>query len=92
VNAVGGEIHAMNSLGESRSGGVLPILPTQPGPAICEDVWRRRGILSTARVRPPAPQLELWMAQPLSMVLEDTFDGADLTEPVKFDPVPMKGC
>jgi 4-hydroxy-tetrahydrodipicolinate synthase len=59
------------------------VFEQHPGPAIRKEVWRHRGILTSPRVRPPAPQLDPWMASQLEVLLEDAFPGTDLTAPVK---------
>ena len=61
----------------------LIVFEQHPGPAIRKDVWRRRGILSSPRVRPPAPQLDPWMAGQLALLLQDAFPDADLAVPVE---------
>ena len=61
----------------------LIVFEQHPGPAIRKDVWRRRGILGSPRVRPPAQQLDPWMAGQLALLLQDAFPGADLAVPVE---------
>lgn len=60
----------------------LIVLEQQPGPAIRKEIWRRRGLLSTARTRTPAAQLDAWMAEELGVVLDTTFGAEDLSAPI----------
>jgi len=49
----------------------LPLIAfeQQPGPAIRKEIWRRRGILSSARVRSPGAQLDPWLGTELTAIL-----------------------
>jgi 4-hydroxy-tetrahydrodipicolinate synthase len=60
----------------------LIVVEQQPGPALRKEIWRRRGVLASARVRAPGGPVDAWAAEHLSAVLADAFGDTDLTRPV----------
>lgn len=56
----------------------LIVLEQHPGPAVRKEIWRRRGVIASARVRSPGVQLDSWLSGELTTVLADTFGAADL--------------
>lgn len=65
----------------------LPLLvfEQQPGVAIRKEILRRRGLLTTPTVRHPGGGLDPTASKLLDRLLDHTFPGQDLTQPVKVE-------
>jgi 4-hydroxy-tetrahydrodipicolinate synthase len=65
----------------------LPLIVTeqQPGAAIRKEIWRRRGVLDTARVRAPGAQLDPWVGEQLALTIRDCWGEADITAPLTVE-------
>lgn len=60
----------------------LMVFEQQPGVAIRKELLRRRGLLASAHVRHPGAALSRAHSQQLDTLLEATFPGTDITQPV----------
>ncbi len=60
----------------------LMVFEQQPGLAIRKEILRRRGLISTARVRHPGGNIDPTAASQLAALLDRSFPGQDLTKPV----------
>lgn len=60
----------------------LIVFEQQPGLAIRKEILRRRGLLVSNRVRHPGATIDAATADQLARLLDATFPGADLTNPV----------
>jgi 4-hydroxy-tetrahydrodipicolinate synthase len=60
----------------------LILFEAQPGVAIRKEILRRRGLLTSARVRHPGASLDAATGAQLEQLLAATFPGADLTRPL----------
>jgi 4-hydroxy-tetrahydrodipicolinate synthase len=63
----------------------LPLLvfEQQPGVAIRKEILRQRGLLATHRVRHPGATIDAATSAQLVRLLEATFPGVDLTQPLR---------
>lgn len=66
----------------------LIVLEQQPGPAVRKEIWRRRGILSSAQVREPAAQLDPFAASALDELLKEAAGGATLDAMLDLSAAP----
>ena len=81
LRAILREFHGGNSAGARRIfTRFLPLLvfEQQPGVAIRKDILRRRGLLTSNRVRHPGATIDPATATQLGVLLEVTFAGADI--------------
>jgi 4-hydroxy-tetrahydrodipicolinate synthase len=60
----------------------LIVMEQQPGPALRKEIWRLRGLLTTARVRAPGAQLDPWAAARLAESIADCFPAGDITKSI----------
>lgn len=60
----------------------LIVFEQQPGVAIRKEILRRRGLLTSARVRHPGATIDPATARQLDLLLTATFGDADLTQPL----------
>jgi 4-hydroxy-tetrahydrodipicolinate synthase len=60
----------------------LIVFEQQPGIAIRKEILRRRGLLSSSRVRHPGASVSAVQAKQLDGLLERTLPGVDITRPV----------
>ena len=60
----------------------LMVFEQQPGLAVRKEILRRRGLLSSARVRHPGGNIDAATSAQLASLLERSFPGQDLTRPV----------
>ncbi len=60
----------------------LMVFEQQPGLAIRKEILRRRGLLTSGRVRHPGGNIDKDTASQLERLLNLTFPGQDLTKPV----------
>ena len=62
----------------------LPLLvfEQQPGVAIRKEILRRRGLLTSHRVRHPGGSIDAGTTEQLARLLRLTFGDADLTRPI----------
>jgi 4-hydroxy-tetrahydrodipicolinate synthase len=60
----------------------LIVFEQQPGLAIRKEILRRRGLISSARVRHPGATIDTSGAEQLAKLLERSFPGQDITKPV----------
>ena len=65
----------------------LPLLvfEQQPGVAVRKEILRRRGLLSSNRVRHPGATIDTATNEQLKRLLDASFPGEDLTKPVKVE-------
>lgn len=63
----------------------LIVFEQQPGVAIRKELLRRRGLLTTARVRHPGATITAAASQQLDAVLDATLPGTDLTQPLTVE-------
>jgi 4-hydroxy-tetrahydrodipicolinate synthase len=56
----------------------LIVFEQQPGVAIRKEILRRRGLLSSNRVRPPGATIDAATARQLGALLDATFPGVDI--------------
>jgi 4-hydroxy-tetrahydrodipicolinate synthase len=63
----------------------LIVFEQQPGVAIRKEILRRRGLLTSHRVRHPGATIDTATADQLARLLDATFPGVDLTKPVEFE-------
>lgn len=65
----------------------LPLLvfEQQPGVAVRKEILRRRGLLSANTVRHPGGSLDAASSAQLDRLLDFTFPGQDLTQPVRIE-------
>jgi len=61
----------------------LMVFEQQPGLAIRKEILRRRGLVTSGRVRHPGGNIDAATAEQLSNLLERSFPGQDLTKPVQ---------
>jgi 4-hydroxy-tetrahydrodipicolinate synthase len=61
----------------------LMVFEQQPGLAIRKEILRRRGLLSSGRVRHPGGNIDASTADQLQRVLDRSFPGEDITKPVR---------
>ena len=64
----------------------LIVFEQQPGVAIRKEILRRRGVLASNRVRLPGVTIDAATNEQLGRLLDATFGGADLTQPVSVMP------
>ncbi len=60
----------------------LIVFEQQPGVAIRKELWRRRGLIASARARHPGATIAASVARRLDHVLERTLPGEDITRPL----------
>jgi 4-hydroxy-tetrahydrodipicolinate synthase len=60
----------------------LIVYEQQPGLAIRKEILRRRGLIASARVRHPGATIDAATASQLSALLDRSFPGQDLTNPL----------
>lgn len=60
----------------------LMVFEQQPGLAVRKEILRRRGLISSGRVRAPGGQIDPAATGQLAGLLERSFPGQDLTKPV----------
>lgn len=63
----------------------LIVFEQQPGVAIRKEILRRRGLLSSSRVRHPGGTIDAATSDQLERLLDATFAGVDITKPIKID-------
>ena len=63
----------------------LIVFEQQPGVAIRKEILRRRGLLTSNRVRHPGATIDAGTTEQLARLLEATFGGADLTQPLRVE-------
>jgi 4-hydroxy-tetrahydrodipicolinate synthase len=63
----------------------LIVFEQQPGLAIRKEILRRRGLLTSSRVRHPGATIDAATADQLARLLDATFPGVDLTKPVQVN-------
>lgn len=63
----------------------LMVFEQQPGVAIRKEILRLRGLLASNRVRHPAATIDVGTTSQLHRLLEATFPGQNLAEPVQID-------
>ena len=63
----------------------LIVFEQQPGVAIRKEILRRRGLLTSARVRHPGASIDPATTTQLERLLDATFPGEDLTQPLRLD-------
>lgn len=63
----------------------LMVFEQQPGVAIRKEILRMRGLLASNRVRHPAATIEAGTTSQLHRLLEATFPGQNLAEPIQID-------
>jgi len=63
----------------------LIVFEQQPGVAIRKELFRRRGLLASARARHPGATVSPEQIAQLDGLLERTFAGADLTQPIQAE-------
>jgi 4-hydroxy-tetrahydrodipicolinate synthase len=56
----------------------LIVFEQHPGPAIRKEIWKRRGVLRTSRVRPPSAQINQWMSDQLAILIEEALGDSDI--------------
>lgn len=61
----------------------LMVFEQQPGLAIRKEILRRRGLLTSARVRHPGGNIDGATADQLQRLLDRSFPGQDITKPVR---------
>ena len=64
----------------------LIVFEQQPGVAIRKEILRLRGIISSSRVRHPGLSIDARTATQLRELLELSFEGADISRPIKLAP------
>ncbi len=62
----------------------LIVFEQQPGVAIRKEILRRRGLLTSNRVRHPGATIDPATTAQLERLLDATFGGADLTQPLEI--------
>jgi len=62
----------------------LIVFEQQPGLAIRKEILRRRGLVTSGRVRHPGGNIDAAAADQLQKLLDRTFPGQDLTKPVRI--------
>jgi 4-hydroxy-tetrahydrodipicolinate synthase len=62
----------------------LIVFEQQPGVAIRKEILRRRGLLTSPRVRHPGATIDAATARQLDPLLAATFGDADLTQPLSL--------
>lgn len=67
----------------------LIVFEQQPGVAIRKELFRRRGLLRSARARHPGATISAPVAKQLEATLERTLPGIDITKPIAVDEIPM---
>jgi len=60
----------------------LMVFEQQPGLAIRKEILKRRALISSGRVRHPGGNIDKATADQLARLLERSFPGQDLTQPV----------
>ena len=60
----------------------LIVFEQQPGVAIRKEILRRRGLLSSNRVRHPGGSIDAAASDQLARLLDATFAGVDITKPI----------
>jgi 4-hydroxy-tetrahydrodipicolinate synthase len=60
----------------------LIIFEQQPGLAVRKEIFRRRGLLTSARVRHPGATVSPFQSKQLDVLIERTLRGADLKRPI----------
>lgn len=81
------EFRAGNAAGAGRIfSRYLPLIvfEQQPGVAIRKAILQRRGLLASARVRRPGTTIDAATNEQLARLLDATFNGADLTQPLNI--------
>jgi 4-hydroxy-tetrahydrodipicolinate synthase len=63
----------------------LIVFEQQPGVAVRKELLRRRGLLSSARVRHPGTSITAAATAQLDSLLQRTLPGVDLTMPISVD-------
>jgi 4-hydroxy-tetrahydrodipicolinate synthase len=63
----------------------LIVFEQQPGVAIRKEILRRRGLLTSNRVRHPGATIDAGTNEQLRRLLDATFPGQDLMKPVKIE-------
>ncbi len=63
----------------------LIVFEQQPGVAIRKEILRRRGLLASHRVRHPGASIDPATAAQLERLLDATFPGVDLTQPLRLE-------
>lgn len=63
----------------------LIVFEQQPGVAIRKEILRRRGLLTSNRVRHPGGTIDAGTTEQLARLLDATFGGADLTKPLTIE-------
>ncbi len=66
----------------------LIVLEQQPGLAIRKELFRRRGLLESARVRHPGGTVSPMQSKQIDALLSLTLAGTDITRPIASDNVP----
>ncbi|MDQ1469913.1 MAG: 4-hydroxy-tetrahydrodipicolinate synthase [Bryobacterales bacterium] len=62
----------------------LMVFEQQPGLAVRKEILRRRGVLTSGRVRHPGGNIDPATASQLAGLLDRTFPGQDITRPLAF--------
>ena len=62
----------------------LIVFEQQPGLAIRKEILRRRGLITSGRVRHPGANIDAATADQLQRLLDRTFPGQDITKPVRI--------
>jgi 4-hydroxy-tetrahydrodipicolinate synthase len=63
----------------------LIVFEQQPGVAIRKEILRRRGLLSSNRVRHPGGSIDAAASDQLARLIDATFPGVDITKPITID-------
>ncbi len=63
----------------------LMVFEQQPGLAIRKEILRKRGLLTSGKVRHPGANIDKETAEQLARLLARTFPGQDLTRPVRVE-------
>jgi 4-hydroxy-tetrahydrodipicolinate synthase len=63
----------------------LMVFEQQPGLAIRKEILKRRGLLASNRVRHPGGNIDNGTAEQLGRLLDRSFPGQDLTQPVRAE-------
>jgi len=66
---------------------VLPLIvfEQQPGVAVRKELFRRRGLIASNRVRHPGAGLAQAAAETLERLIDSIFPSTDLSRPITFD-------
>jgi 4-hydroxy-tetrahydrodipicolinate synthase len=63
----------------------LIVFEQQPGLAIRKEILRRRGLLSSARVRHPGQTITAAQSAQLDTILSRTLPGVDIAQPIRLE-------